>query len=362
MEFLTVGFSLVEDAAMAHMGELPENSFRGMAVVFGGLIDSWVPTMLHAGAFTKTLQEKGRGIKLLWQHDAGEPIGVPEYLAETDSGLALQGKISLTARGKDVLQLMRDGVMDALSIGFDTIKEDLEYGPNGDLLIRHIREVRLWEVSCVTWGADPNAKITEVHSKGMLGKITRSLFTDLPVAEKNAAWSVPEAACRVAEYAGNVHEVYNPKYVQAFAWSGDKQAAVLIADVSDGKLVVVPAAIFSAAVAVQKDLINIPDEEKTRVRNHLEKYFAKMRRQFDDPTIIAPWDGNSLAGFGHYAVEDSMWLLGQKLLDGLDLEDARTAFALIGALPETQTPEDVYDPEQFLLGAEIAFMEMQVEP
>lgn len=162
---------------------LEEGTFKGVASVFGSIVNAWYPTVILPGAFTKTLKENAANVKLLHQHDTREPIGVPTRLQETQTGLEVEGKISQTTRGKDDLILVRDGVVDELSIGFDPIEGktemlplskciELQYVKNPTQwskmdekeMIRCLREVRLWEISLVTWAADPMAKIQSVHS------------------------------------------------------------------------------------------------------------------------------------------------------------------------------------------------------
>lgn len=160
-----------------------EGTFSGVASVFGSIVDAWVPSIIVPGAFTKTLRESSARVKLLHQHDSHEPIGKPSRLQETQAGLEIEAKISQTSRGKDDLILMRDGVIDEMSIGFDPIEGKVEMIPlskaieqgiatnptqwahrDENEIVRIIREVRLWEVSLVTWGADAMTNIVSVHS------------------------------------------------------------------------------------------------------------------------------------------------------------------------------------------------------
>ncbi|MBN2242804.1 MAG: HK97 family phage prohead protease [Acidobacteria bacterium] len=136
--------------------------FSGMASVFGSLVQSWMPTIIEPGAFTKTLQTDGSRIKLLLHHDTGRPVGRPIELKETRAGLFLRGRLSDTGDAKDAYTLLKDGVLDSLSIGFDPIKWEMEETENKET-IRHVKEVRLWEISLVTFPADPKAVISEVH-------------------------------------------------------------------------------------------------------------------------------------------------------------------------------------------------------
>jgi hypothetical protein len=156
-EALSATFQLAET-------DLEAGTFRGFASVFNTQIDAAIPTIIHPGAFTKTLQENGRRVRVLWQHDETEPIGIPVTMAETGTGLEVVGKISNTTRGRDCLTLMRDKVVTDLSIGFDPIVYDFEERENMPR-IRHVRELRLWEFSPVTWGANEPAKIAEVNAR-----------------------------------------------------------------------------------------------------------------------------------------------------------------------------------------------------
>jgi len=96
-------------------------------------------------------------VKILALHnDCWLPIGRPLELREDSNGLFIKAKISDTSMGRDIKVLLKDGVLTELSIGYDPIVFD--YDENG---IRHLREVKLWEVSVVTWAMNPAATITD---------------------------------------------------------------------------------------------------------------------------------------------------------------------------------------------------------
>lgn len=142
-----------------------EGTFKGYGCVFNTPIDTWCPTLIEPGAFAKTLQENGKRVRILYQHDSHELIGKPAEngMRETSVGFEIEGKISATPRGMEVRTLIGDGVATDLSIGFDTIRAEFEERPGMEPL-RRIKELRLWEVSVVTWGANEPAKITELYS------------------------------------------------------------------------------------------------------------------------------------------------------------------------------------------------------
>lgn len=83
----------------------------------------------------------------------------PIELREDANGLYLSAKVSDTSMGKDIKVLLKDGVLNELSIGYDPVVFD--YDAEG---IRHLREIKLWEVSVVTWAMNPEAKITGYKS------------------------------------------------------------------------------------------------------------------------------------------------------------------------------------------------------
>jgi HK97 family phage prohead protease len=158
-EQMSVAFAIHDPA-------LKDNSFRGMASVFNNLIDAYIPTRILPGAFTKTLQENTKRIKVLYQHNPDWPIGLPTKMEENADGLLVEARISDTTMGRDVLTLLRDGVITELSIGFDPVKHTtVEENIGGmRMMVRHITECRLWEFSPVTFAANSKATISNVNS------------------------------------------------------------------------------------------------------------------------------------------------------------------------------------------------------
>lgn len=127
--------------------------FSGYGSVFGNVDDGG--DIVEPGAFTKTIAEGFERVKILALHnDSLLPIGRPLEVREDSKGLYIKAKISDTAMGRDVKVLLKDGVLNELSIGYDPIVFD--YDETG---IRHLREVKLWEVSVVTWAMNPEATV-----------------------------------------------------------------------------------------------------------------------------------------------------------------------------------------------------------
>lgn len=150
--------------------------FSGYAAVFGNKDSGG--DIIEKGAFSKTIREDFGRIKILSQHtDCELPIGKPLELREDDKGLFIRGKISDTVKGRDIQTLMKDGVLNELSIGYDAVEFDYD----SEQGVRRLKEIKLWEVSIVTWAMNDQAKIDEVKSlvEGLrtevkTGKITRA--------------------------------------------------------------------------------------------------------------------------------------------------------------------------------------------
>jgi HK97 family phage prohead protease len=112
------------------------------------------------GAFAKTIAERGDKVKFLYQHDSAQPIGRATTLREDSNGLYAEFQVSATALGNDVLELVRDGTLDGLSIGFVPVRDVVT---DGGAMV-HRSEVKLREVSSVTFPAYEDALITGVRN------------------------------------------------------------------------------------------------------------------------------------------------------------------------------------------------------
>ena len=119
--------------------------------------------LVMPGAFRDSLRARGpRGVKLLFQHDPNEPIGVWLELAEDTRGLFARGRLMPeVTRAREVLSLMRAGALDGLSIGFRTVK-----GRTDPLTgVRRLDQIDLWEISIVTFPMLPEARVSAVKRR-----------------------------------------------------------------------------------------------------------------------------------------------------------------------------------------------------
>jgi len=133
-----------------------ERIIMGHAASFGN-VDK-VQDTIKAGAFKKTLRERGKVIKTFYNH--ARPIGKPVVIREDDKGLYTESKISPTPLGDEVLALVADGVITDMSIGYEVV----DFGQDAKSGIRTLKEIRLYEFGPVDFGANDQALITGVKS------------------------------------------------------------------------------------------------------------------------------------------------------------------------------------------------------
>lgn len=143
--------------------------FEGYASVFG-VVDQGLDRV-ERGAFTKSIGS-GRKVKLLWQHDTAQPIGVWDDIKEDERGLFVKGRILKDVqKGAEAMALMRAGAIDSMSIGYRTVEAAEEGGGR----IRKLMELDLFEVSLVTFPMLPDAQITAIKSITTIREFEKAL-------------------------------------------------------------------------------------------------------------------------------------------------------------------------------------------
>jgi hypothetical protein len=151
-----------------------DGRIEGYASLFG--VADQLGDLVERGAFARSLaalKAAGRSVKLLWQHDPAEPMGVWDMVREDDVGLKVRGRLLIeTRRGREALALLRAGAMDGLSIGYRAVRT--VRGEGGG---RVLTEIDLWEVSLVTFPMLPDARaaacapVPEAQDQDDLGRV-----------------------------------------------------------------------------------------------------------------------------------------------------------------------------------------------
>jgi uncharacterized protein len=127
--------------------------FAGYAAVFdrpdrGG-------DVVRSGAFARSLKQGAGRVPLLWQHEAGRPIGRIEYLREDRRGLRVIGRLLDGAAGREAAALLKEGAVRGLSFGY-RVREAKGEAP------RELVDLELVEVSLVTFPMQPRARVHAV--------------------------------------------------------------------------------------------------------------------------------------------------------------------------------------------------------
>lgn len=136
-------------------GSAERLEIAGYASVFD--TEDYSGDIIRPGAFADSLAVRGAGgIRMLFQHDAEEPVGVWDEIVEDARGLFVRGHLSsATLRGAATAALIREGAVDGLSIGFRAVRELPRPGGRGRIL----EAVDLWEISIVTFPMADGARL-----------------------------------------------------------------------------------------------------------------------------------------------------------------------------------------------------------
>lgn len=133
-----------------------EMFIEGYGAVFGNVDGG--NDIIDKGAFTKTISENRDRIAFCYQHDIYNPIGKIDEISEDEYGLKIRVRVSDSE--DDIKTKIRENILKEMSIGYSTIKSDY----NSETDIRHLKELKLWEVSLVTLAMNPLAVITSMKA------------------------------------------------------------------------------------------------------------------------------------------------------------------------------------------------------
>jgi HK97 family phage prohead protease len=168
-----------------------DGTFEGILSPYGNVDEGG--DCVDMGAFTKTLQENGNNVPMLWQHKQDCPIG-ELTLSDRPDGLYCSGKLLLDIpEAQKAYSLLKAGIVKGLSIGYEAIKAQVTNG------VRHLKEIRLYEGSVVTFPMNTLATVTSVKALEEKGDFTdellviqlRATCSQLLDALSNSLWPIP---------------------------------------------------------------------------------------------------------------------------------------------------------------------------
>jgi HK97 family phage prohead protease len=267
-------------------------TFEGYASIYGNT--DGVGDIVAPGAFKRTLEQNDSQTVLLWQHEKADILGIGK-LEDTEHGLKIHGELNLeVGKAREALALIKQGAVKGMSIGYNTIQHAWQ-GTN-----RLLKELRLKEVSLVTFPANEYATVTQVKSMQFARHMQTTQISTLPILTGTSDWDEAKAAVRVMQHFTEEKTDWDA-YGQAFVWTGElngkKAFRGLIADVVDGELKAIPQGIYAAAADVESDE-KMDDIQRRFMRGNLEPYFDELKESPPWGTKTGLFDAWLFQGLG----------------------------------------------------------------
>lgn len=119
---------------------------------------------------------------------------------------------------------------------------------------------------------------------------------DLPLAARDREW---DGSAAQSNMAGDGDEIDQDTMANGHFWRDDDADPATVgayslpfADVIDGTLTAVPEGIFAVASVLQggRGGADIPEDDQETIRGRVSAYYDRMADEFDDDSIVAPWD------------------------------------------------------------------------
>ena len=341
----------------------------GITAVFGNI--DYYGDILHKGAFKKTIAESGHRVRHLWQHDASMPptatikelreVGrgdlpadIKERFPDIKGGLLVVRGYLDTPRGNEVLAALKADppAISEMSFGYDPVKwdfEELEDGEYKGMLVRHLREVRLWDTSDVNWGANP----ATIAAKAALP------FRDTGTMGEDEAWSRPKLSDFTGEAWEDLSDAEKRRIAAHYAWTANNPpesfADLKLPHHQPKKSGVGPAMWRGVRAAMGALLgarggVDIPEGDKQSVYNHLRRHYEQYDKEPPDFKLV------ELA----FAVKDAL-AIAQADLAAEPVRDWRKLADTLSELEEllrAEPPQRALTPWSVLTRLEIAQREL----
>jgi HK97 family phage prohead protease len=150
-----IKFQAVPVTLDAAAGDDAPRTITGVAVPWDsvGVVASGEKVSFRKGAFDVT----AKPAKLIEGHDMSKMLGVVNEVVEAEEGLLFQATFAKVPAADNVIELIKAGAYDAVSVGAVPVK--YKYDKNGVMVVS---KANLVELSVVPYGAFSEAQITEI--------------------------------------------------------------------------------------------------------------------------------------------------------------------------------------------------------
>lgn len=170
-----------------------QGEFEGYASTFGNVDRGG--DIVMPGCFAESLGKRPPGkVKMLLHHDTRRICGTWSEMVEDGKGLKVKGKLLLTTQdGRETYELMRAGALDAMSIGYRTMLDEIDRSSG----VRKIMKADLMEVSLVTFPMNERCTVGAV--KRALD-LTQEDLRDMEAVLRDAGLSRADAVKAIAGF------------------------------------------------------------------------------------------------------------------------------------------------------------------
>jgi len=315
--------------------------YEGYFSVIGNLDDG--NDIIEPGAFLKTIGERGKRVKVFYAHDWTKLIGPPPTTLREDShGLFAAGQLVLDSFwGKEAWALMKANALTEGSIGYEAVKFEFENAGSIGPMIRHLKEVRLFEISPVPLGMNALTEIRAVKAAMLHGLKSAIPPKETPKSPDDTAWDAA-AVLRDVDGAQELRLVH--AWVDAEGDPDVKASYKLPHHLADGHVVWRGVAASGAALMGARGGVTIPEADVVGVKRHLALHYKQFEK-------TPPWEES--AGLDVYV--EALQAITRELKEGRILSAAskekvtsaisamQGAMEALNALLEAATPPKAID-------------------
>jgi hypothetical protein len=190
-------------------------------------------------------------------------------------------------------------VFDRIRVAFGD--EEMDFPFSGEpaeagTMLMEMAESELTPVTDEMDAAARNEEDDDYYGARLLASINTNTWSKLPVADRETPWNADEAIARISVWAGG----NGNKFGSPFLWMAKggqplnpDSYRLPIADVVNGRLVLIPRAVFSAGTILSggHGYLEgvVTDAERDALKATVTEIYNMLQEKYQDPRVVAPW-------------------------------------------------------------------------